>query len=436
MITTKYGKISGVDCGSYTEYRSVPYAKPPVGELRWKAPQPPEPWEGVLKATEYKARCMELPMVQRPPYSTDFYDDPGYDRPMSEDCLYLHIWAPKTGEKLPVAFWIHGGAFLGGYATEKEFDGKAYCDRGVILVSVDYRSNIFGFFAHPWLSREQGGHSGNYGILDQIAALKWVRENIAAFGGDPDDITIFGQSAGAMSVQTLVSSQLTEGMISKAILQSGGSYGSGLHRDISQQEQYGYGQTFVEIAGADSLEALRAMSAEQIVESLGRFLPAMFAGGKGLVLCPTMDGIVLEDGYYRIMDQGKIRDIPYMLGSTKDDILVTSEMREKGTFSPLYEGINAFSLKLEELGRKPAYVYYFTRELPGDDLGAWHSCELEYSFGTLDRVWRPWEKRDYDLSARILDYWTNFMKTGDPNGEGLPVWRPHSKADPAIMELK
>lgn len=305
----------------------------------------------------------------------------------------------------------------------------------MILVSVDYRCNIFSFFAHPWLSREQGGRSGNYGILDQIAALKWVRENIAAFGGDPDNITIFGQSAGAMSVQTLVSSPLTEGMIAKAIMQSGGSYGSGLHRDIPLEEQHRYGQMFVELAKVQSLDALRAMSADEVVRVLGRVMPRFFAEGKGLVLCPTMDGVVLDDGYYAIMNSGKIRDIPYMLGSTKDDILVTDEMREKGTFSPLYEGINAFSLKLEALGRKPAYVYYFTRELPGDDLGAWHSCELEYSFGTLDRVWRPWEQRDYDLSARILDYWTNFMKTGDPNGAGLPEWRPHSKENPAIMEL-
>lgn len=435
MISTNYGLITGVDRGSYTEYRSVPYAKPPIGPLRWKAPQPPEPWEGILEATVFKSRCMEAPMVQQPPYSTDFYDNPEYDRPMSEDCLYLHIWAPNIGKGLPVAFWIHGGAFLGGYATEKEFDGRAYCDRGVILVSVDYRCNIFGFFAHPWLSQEQGGHSGNYGILDQIAALSWVRENIAAFGGDPDNITIFGQSAGAMSVQTLVSTPLTKGMISKAILQSGGSYGTGLHRDISQQEQYGYGQAFVDLVGAPSLEALRSMDAQQLVDGLAKFIPKMFASGKGLVLCPTMDGAVLHDGYYALMDQGQLHDIPYLLGSTQDDILVTPEMRKSGTFSPLYHGINAFSLKLEALGRKPAYVYYFTRELPGDDFGAWHSCELEYSFGTLDRVSRPWQQRDYALSERILDYWTNFMKTGNPNGEGLPAWQPHSRANPAILEL-
>nr|WP_300884502.1 carboxylesterase family protein [uncultured Schaedlerella sp.] len=462
IIETKYGKMEGVDKGSYIEYRGVPYAKPPVGDLRWRAPQEPDAWDGIYRAVDFKNRCVQEDHLA-PPYDQDFYSNPDFARPDDEDCLYLQIWVPKSGrkhvegtisgihkneadspetaerprqKKLPVAFWIHGGAFLGGFSSELEFDGKAYCDRGVILVSVEYRCNIFGFFAHPWLSAEnERGISGNYGILDQIAALKWVYENIGAFGGDRGNITIFGQSAGAMSVQTLVSTELTGGMIAKAILQSGGSYGGGLHRDIPLKEQEQYGELFAEILHADSLEELRAKTTEEIRSATGKLMEKAMPIAKGLFLAPTLDGYVLDGEYYELMDAGKIKDIPYLLGTTRDDILVTPEMKEKGEFSALYQGCVAFSQKLEELGRNPAYVYYFTRNLPGDDFGAWHSSELWYMFGTLDRCWRPWEERDRELSSRMLDYWTDFMKTGDPNGAGKQVWKPCTREDPEVFEL-
>lgn len=456
VIETKYGKLEGIDKGNYVEFRGVPYAKPPVGELRWKAPQEPEAWEGIYQAFDFRNICVQEKHLS-PPYDKDFYSNPEFDRPINEDCLYLQIWAPKKAlkeavskkqageaglekpiqsEKLPVAFWIHGGAFLGGFSSEMEFDGKAYCERGVILVSVEYRCNIFGFLAHPWLTAESDRHiSGNYGILDQIAALKWVYENIEAFGGDRDNITVFGQSAGAMSVQTLVSTELTDNMIAKAILQSGGSYGGGLHRDIPLKEQEQYGAIFAEILKAGSLEELRAKTTEEVQSAMGPFMEKALPAAKGLFLTPTLDGHVLEGGYYELMDAGRIKDIPYMLGTTKDDIMVTPEMVEKGEFSELYQGCIAFSQKLEELGRKPAYVYYFTRNLPGDDYGAWHSCELWYMFGTLDRCWRPWEERDRELSAQMLDYWVNFMKTGDPNGAGEEIWKPCTKEEPEIFEF-
>lgn len=462
IVETKYGKIEGVDKGSYIEYRGVPYAKPPVGDLRWRKPQEPDAWEGIYQAVDFKNRCVQEDHLS-PPYDKDFYSNPDFARPDDEDCLYLQIWAPKSGlkhtegtlsgthkneagsqetaerprqKKLPVAFWIHGGAFLGGFSSELEFDGKAYCDRGVILVSVEYRCNIFGFFAHPWLTAEsERGISGNYGILDQIAGLKWVYENIGAFGGDRDNITIFGQSAGAMSVQTLVSAELTGNLIAKAILQSGGSYGGGLHRDIPLKEQEQYGELFAEMMHAGSLEELRAKTTEEIRSAMGKFMEKVLPIAKGLFLTPVWDGYLLDGGYYELMDAGKIKDIPYMLGTTKDDILVTPEMAEKGEFSELYQGCIAFSRKLEELGRNPAYVYYFTRDLPGDDFGAWHSSELWYMFGTLDRCWRPWEEQDRRLSARMLDYWVNFMKTGNPNGAGAEVWKPCTREEPAVFEL-
>lgn len=433
MIETKYSKLEGVDRGDYVEYRGVPFAKPPVGELRWKAPQPPEPFEGVYQATEFQAKSMQETGHNGPPYDKDFYDDPSYERPVSEDCLYLNIWAPKNAENCPVAMWIHGGAFMGGSSSEKEFDGAAYCKRGVIFVSVQYRLGVLGFLAHPWLTAE-AGTSGNYGTLDQIAALNWIYENISAFGGDAENITIFGQSAGAMSVQTLISSPLTGNRIKRAILQSGGSYGAGLHRDTPLSEQESYGEIFAETLGVHSLEEMRAKSSDEIMEAVGPFMGKVFPIAKGLFLVPVIDGKVLTGGYYDLMDKGEIKDIPYMVGSTKDDILVTPEMKSPED-SPLYAGSRAFSHKLDSLGRKPAYVYYFTRDLPGNDFGAWHSAELWYMMGTLDRCWRPFEQGDYDLSERMLDYWANFMKTGDPNGTGLAPWRPCSKNDPFIMEF-
>lgn len=432
MIETAYGKITGVDMGDYVEYRGIPYAKPPVGNLRWRAPKKPENFDGVYRAADFRNKCIQRE-GSSPPWDRDFYDDLSYDRPMSEDCLYLHIWAPKDGRDCPVAFWIHGGAFLGGWATEKEFDGAAYCRRGVIFVSVEYRCNVFGYLAHPWLTAEEG-LSGNYGSLDQIAALDWVYENIAGFGGDPGNITVFGQSAGAMSVQTLVSSPLTGDRIAKAILQSGGSYGVGLHRDFPLSEQEEYGLLFSEVLQAHSLEEMRARPAREVFAAMEPFFEKVMPRAKGLFLAPTLDGHLLTGGFYDLIDQGKIRDIPYLLGSTKDDIMVPPELEDK-TKAPLYTGSVAFSHKLEELGRKPAYVYHFTRDLPGDSQGAWHSAELWYMCGTLGRCWRPWTEGDYSLSERMLDYWTNFMKTGNPNGGSLPQWNPCGKKDSFVMEL-
>ena len=433
MVETKYGRIEGIDHGWYTEYRGIPFAKPPVGALRFKAPEEPECFENVYRAVNFGPRSMQAE-GSSPPWDKDFYDDPNYIPHRSEDCLYLNIFAPKNAGHCPVAFWIHGGAFLGGNASEKEFDGVEYVRRGVIFVSIQYRLGIFGFLAHPWLTAE-AGTSGNYGSLDQIAALRWVYENISAFGGDPRNITVFGQSAGAMSVQTLISSPLTENMIARAILQSGGSHSEGLHRDIRIQEQEKYGEMLTEILGVKNPEELRALPGDVIFDAFGPFMAKVMPEAKGLFLAPTIDGILLTKGYYELMNSGEIKDIPYLLGSTKNDIL-TEPGKDAPQDSPLYRGSIAFSEKLIELGRNPAYVYYFTRDLPGDSQGAWHSAELWYMMGTLGRCWRPWESSDYALSANMLDYWTNFMKTGDPNGPGLPEWKKCRNAeDVRILDI-
>lgn len=437
IIETKKGKIRGVAGDGCVIYRGIPYAKPPVGELRWKAPEETEAWDGIYEADHFSCKAVQED-GNGDFYQKEFYDNPEYAVPCSEDCLYLNIWTPENcaGKKLPVAFWIHGGAYMGGYGSEKEFDGAAYAKRGVILVTINYRLGVYGFLAHPWLSAEsENGVSGNYGTLDQIAALRWVYENIEAFGGDADNITVIGQSAGAMSVQTLVSSELTGTMIAKAVMQSGGTYGAGLHRDMPLAEAMEYGSRFAKLAGAKEIEELRAMSPEELKGPTGQAMGEAFASGKGFIFMPNIDGYVLKQGYYESVDQKKIKNIPYMLGSNKNDIMVSGEEVKAGKKGMLYDGCMAFGLKIEELCKNPSYVYYFTRQLPGDDAGAFHSAELWYMFGTLERCWRPMTEEDRALSGRMLDYWTNFMKSGEPNGAGLPEWRPYKKDDAFIMEL-
>lgn len=233
MVEIRQGKLRGVE-GTYADiYRGIPYAKPPVGELRFHAPEPPEPWEGIYAADTFSCICPQLGQEPGSFYEKEFYSDPAFMPPQNEDCLYLNIWTPKSEEPrreedlCPVAVWFHGGGFIDGFGSEIEFDGEAYAKRGIVLVTVNYRLGLLGYFAHPDLTARDG-HSGNYGLLDQIAAIDWVRENIAAFGGNPDQITIFGQSAGGMSVRALISSPLMKGKVRGAILQSCGGYHSPL----------------------------------------------------------------------------------------------------------------------------------------------------------------------------------------------------------------
>lgn len=425
VLEIEGGRITGesADDGYTIVYKGIPYAAPPVGDLRWKKPQPVEPWNGVRHCTEFGPASLQGDQDRRSFYFREFFSDGDPQR--SEDCLYLNVWTPAAGRpsaKLPVMFWIHGGAFSGGFGHEKEFDGEAFARKGVILVTVNYRLGLCGFMAHPLLTAENAGNgSGNYGLFDQLAALKWVRRNIREFGGDPDNITVFGQSAGACSVQALVSSPLTEGLISKAIIQSGG----GLNGPLAPMPRAKLEETNKEmwdLAGRTTLEAMRACPPEQF----GRIVSAYVAskGGYRHSSWITVDGELLPLTLNETALSGQQLDIPYMIGYNKDDM--SPEVMKNAAV--------AWSLLLEEQGRTPAYVYAFTRELPpypdelrmeGDDrTGAFHSAELWYVFGTLGRSKREFTRADYDLSERMVTYWTNFAKSGDPNGDGVPVWKP------------
>ena len=440
IIVTKKGKLTGVNMPGYTVYKGIPYAKPPVGDLRWKAPQEAEPWEGVYKADKFSTICYQLGQEAGSFYHKEFYSEPEFLSPMSENSLFLNIWVPdtETEVKLPVAFWIHGGAFINGYGHELEFDGEAFTKKGVILVTINYRLGPFGFLAHPWLSAEnEESISGNYGILDQLAALNWVYDNIASFGGDPEKITVFGQSAGCMSVQTLVSSELSKGKIAGAVFQSAGGYHAGINRDRTLKEAEELGLEFSGLCEVNNLEQLRNLPPERIMDKFveqSRIYSEK--GNPGLLLIPVIDGYLLKEGYDDIVDHNKHLSIPYMIGSTKNDLGVTKEMLRNDVKSQLYKGCINWSLKQEELNREPSYVYYFTRSPLGDDEGAFHSSELWYVFGTLDRSWRPKTEEDYILSEKMIGYWTNFVKTGNPNGPGLEEWPPCTKVNPYVLELK
>lgn len=442
MIKVSQGLLEGVSCDGYVVFKGVPYAKPPVGELRWKAPESIEGWEGIYRADHFSnIEYQELPVKDHPfmgRFYKEFYSNPDFVPEMSEDCLYLNIWMPEHAEdeKLPVAFWIHGGGFAGGYSSELEFDGEAYCKRNVILVTIEYRTGIFGFLAHPWLDAEnERGISGNYGTLDQIAALKWVYENIAAFGGDPDNITIFGQSAGCMSTQVLVSSELTGNIPAKAILQSGTCCKENFLYTPTLQEEEDTGKLFTECAGVTNIEELRSMTPDEILLATKKLDAQTWKMGKGLVLVPNVDGYILKDTVYEIWKKGEIKKIPYMTGCVTNDLGSTPEEIKEKKPGLLMRESAAWSLKCEELGL-PSYVYYFSHELPGDDWGSSHSSELWYTFGTLKRCWRPMEESDYQLSNDMLDYWTSFMKTGKPSCEASGEWIPYTANNPFVKEFK
>ncbi len=452
VIKTEKGLVKGVQEGSCLVFKNIPYAKPPVGELRFKRPVETDAWEEVLDCTKFgKITVQEMPGDEKPwekLYHKEFYSDPEYLREMGEDCLNLNVWTPAKSpeEKLPVAFWIHGGGFGGGYSSEIEFGGEAYGKNGVILVTIEYRCGALGFLAHPWLSAEdEHGVSGNYGIFDQIAALEWVYRNISAFGGDPENITVFGQSAGCMSTQVLVSSELPGTKIAKAILQSGVQVHSRIHVTPTLKQAEAYGERIVELTGAKNLEELRQLPAEEIMKAKSLFdgecfRKAMAGDGEfvgGLVIVPNVDGYLLKKDVRKAFEDGDIRKIPYMAGCVTDDLGTTDENRKEGIPGILLKECQAWCAGAAEKGCPDCYCYLFSAELPGENGNsdvAFHSAELWYMMGTLNRCWRPMENYDQKLSERMMAAWTGFMKTGSP-AQAEKDWAPCTGEDGFVKEF-
>ena len=442
VLTVEGGQIAGKPGATQgvSIYMGIPYAAPPVGDLRWRAPQPVIPWEDVRDCTQPGAACLQDDQTPGSFYWKEFYQ--AGDPLRSEDCLYLNVWTPAAGQedaKLPVMVWIHGGAYNHGYGHELEFDGEAIARHGAILVTLNYRLGMLGFLAHPLLTAENGGKSsGNYGLLDQLAAVRWVHDNIAAFGGDPACITVFGQSAGANSVQSLISSPLSQGLIQRAIIQSGGGLGGIINpRTLADAEAFGKGVW--DQAGLATLEEMRATDPAQFDDLVSQYLSRQPATtGLSLSFSPIVDGDFLPASLNQTALDGGELNIPYLIGYTANDIAP----------EVMHQSAIDWSLLLEQQGRQPAYVYCFSHDLPGEELepdlehgvypmpGAFHSSELWYVFGTLDRCWRPMEQADYDLSEQMVSYWTNFARTGNPNAEGLPLWKPCTQAEPYIREFE
>jgi Carboxylesterase type B len=436
VLTIEGGQIQGVkaDIQEVYVYRGIPYAAPPIKGLRWKAPQPVVPWQGVKIANKFGH-----PGYQAVHYPGGYTTEWGYgdESPYSEDCLYLNVWTKAPGEsnkKLPVALWIHGGGYREGWGSEPEFDGQEWANKDVVLVSINYRLGVFGFLTHPELSQESPNHvSGNYGILDQIESLKWIKKNIAQFGGDPDNITIFGQSAGAGSVKTLCESPLAKDLFKRAVIMSGG----GLTTASSSMPAFGPPMTLeqselqtkeiMDWAGLTSLEKMRAASTETIY-TVGSLYSAATGKRVRMTAFPIVDGYVSLQNFDAAAADNKLAKVPYMIGYTLNDM---------GNMSP---GIAEFCLNREKVGSK-AYAYEFARPLPTDGRenvlkGAFHSSDLWFVFKSLKHCWRPWAAGDWDLSEVMLTAWTNFAKYDDPNGKNGGKWTPYTKENPKFMIFK
>lgn len=439
MIKTKYGQIEGVIENNCQIYKGVPYAKPPIGPLRFQKPKSLEPWEGVYKADHFQCKSMQGP-DRGGFYHKEFHSNPEFNVQMSEDCLYLNIWMPvnKPEGKLPVAVYVHGGAFLGGAGSNLPFVCEKLAESGVIIITLNYRLGAFGFLCHPLLGVEgENVAGGNYGLWDQLAAFAWVKENIEAFGGDAQNVTVFGQSAGAMSLQTLAVTQAAEGLFERMILQSGGGYKNPLAEYRSIEKASEIAEDLLEILGipnkewlqSDSmrqqaLDALYQTSSEELMEAIGKVIGKVFSERRGMPFVPVVDGELLKKDGALLIEEGKFLQIDYMLGSNAQDLTTEGQVQVSPETNLMHQGDIAFAKKVNERTNHQAYVYYFQRSLPGDDSGAFHSAELWYVFGSLSYCWRPLEQSDYQLSDKMIAYWSQFMKTGNPNSEGKTDWRP------------
>lgn len=448
-------------------YRGVPFAAPPVGELRWKPPQPPASWKGVREAKEFGNACWQTPY----PAAYAIYQAPLPG--MSEDCLYLNIWTTAKSEKdrLPVMVWVHGGGFTRGAGSLASYDGEILARKGAVIVTINYRLSVFGFYAHPALTAESEHHaSGNYGLMDQVAALQWVKKNISAFGGDPGRVTIFGESAGSWSVNVLTATPLAKGLFQRAIGESGAQFSP--MKSLADAEKAGEAVATALGAGAtqgtpqEILKALRAKSAEDVLRA-----------GDTPVANPDVDGWLLPQDIATIFAQGKQNDVPVIVGFNADEgttlapqgaaltapvFIAGVRQRYKGLgdqFLKVYpastdaDAVSSFysayrdqtfgwemrtwARAATKTGHHPAYLYYFSHRPPGPQsarLRAFHACEIQYVFGNFTMPF-PWEDGDRKLGDVISSYWVNFAKTGDPNGEGLAKWPAYNASTDQALEF-
>ncbi len=475
QIQLDSGLIAGASVGEKGDvhvYKGIPFAAPPVGGLRWRPPQAVKPWDGVRACTAFGPWCPQPQALLGRGTGTQ-----------SEDCLYLNVWTPAKGpkDKLPVMVWLHGGGHTTGSGASELYGGERLAREGVVVVTINYRLGPFGYLGHPLLSKESDRKvSGNYGLLDQIAALAWVQRNIAAFGGNPGCVTIFGESAGSVSVCRLMVSPLAKGLFHRAIAQSGGAHGLNRHlreewNQLPPMEKVG--EQLAEQLGcaraADPLAALRAKSAQEVLDAAA---PAQGLFGKGIKFGPIVDGWALPDDPVALFAAGKQHDVPFMTGSNADEGSVFMQQMplrrvqgykwllaqrfgkqadrvfalfpaERDQDAPAamsrLVGVSAFVAPARALARSmakcksPAYLYHFTRVPPltqGRGFGACHALEIGYVFGTLEG--RPgFTEADRALSATMRKCWAHFARTGDPNSDGLPRWPAYTREADQCLEF-
>ena len=416
IVNTPCGPLQG--CAGAQEgvaaYKGIRYAT--AG--RWEYPQQVTSWDGTYDATQYgncsyqpRAFYNEEENLKKIFYYNEFRKGETYT--YSEDCLFLNVFTPenaKEGDGLPVLVYIHGGGFTGGCGHEKHFDGPVWPTKGMVAVTLNYRLGPMGFLCLPQL-KEEAGYTGNYGLYDQMTAIQWVKENIASFGGNPENITIMGQSAGAASVQLQSCSPLTGGLFQKAVMSSG--CGLGGLMSGSMEKSCSFWTEVMRRCGCETLEQFRALPVQQLFEQW-QLAKKEIKGGNTATF-PVNDGAFAVEG-------SKPHDIYYMAGSTSEDIAPPA--------------LQAMTRKWIARREKPGYTWYFNRRLPGDDNGAWHSADLWYWFGTLENCWRPMEEKDYQLSEQMVSYLYRFAVTGNPNKSGeLPTWIASGRGQNRVLML-
>jgi para-nitrobenzyl esterase len=469
-VRIESGLVEGVTNGEVTAFKGIPYAAPPVGDLRWREPRPAAAWSGVRKADHFSRDCFQAKTGPFGPWSAEYIAKDAIEGGSSEDCLYLNVWTPaaKAGEKRPVIVWIHGGGFTSGSGGVPVYDGAKLAAKGVVMVTINYRLGVYGFLAHPELTKESGRNaSGNYGLLDMIAALRWVHKNIAVFGGDPSNVTIAGQSAGAFAVNYLMASPLAKGLFARAIAESGGAF----RRSPSLQEAEAAGEKLAAMHGARNIAQLRAVAAE-----------ALLPNERGYRAGPIVDGYVVPREVYATFAEGRQNDVPLLTGWNQDDgVLFGAPLKAeafraqaKRNYGDLAEAfLKAFPASTDaeaarsqhalardplfawqgrtwarlqaKTGKSKIFLYYFDHTSPGTPeqtrYGAFHSSEISFALSTLAKWDRPWSGTDRRIAEQMSAYWVNFARNGDPNmpgdpnGPGLPNWPAYTRANERSMRL-
>ncbi|WEK46049.1 MAG: carboxylesterase family protein [Candidatus Andeanibacterium colombiense] len=459
------GTVAGETVNGISEFKGIPFAAPPVGDLRWQAPQALAPWAGTKRTVAFGPACMQGPILAQM----------GSTAPASEDCLYLDVWTPAhaPGDRLPVIAWIYGGGFNSGATSVPLYDGANFAKQGVVFVSIAYRVGMFGFLAAPELSAESGHGSGNYGMLDQIAGLKWVQANIARFGGDPAKVTIMGHSAGGFAVSMLNASPLAKGLFRGVISESGGNFTPvqsqpiGGARSLSLGMAEASGKAWLGALGVHTLAEARALPAATLLEAQGKPGAPMNQ--------PPVDNYVLPGDQYLLWQQGRFNDVALLLGNTSDETSVfgsrkttaasfadqiregygekadailaafphatdeeaAASARHLANQTTFEWNTRAWASQQTRYGKAPAYAYYFDRPTAQNPNGSGHGSEVGLVFANEDH--RPgrtaWTDTDRALSAQLQGYWVNFAKTGNPNGAGLPEWPRYVAGEPTVLKV-